>query len=208
MISAGAKLKHVKTTAVFAPIIDTFEVPDQERLNRLLIDEITHWRAADQGIIRSNVSGWHSDGSIFKRTEPGLVEICKHFVDGCHIPMRRYLPREKISDQPMRAEGWVNINPPHAYNNIHTHNQFDLSGVYFVKVPEPSHEDSGALQFLNPGYRTGPFSELFEKMNPAHFTVRPVEGMMVIFPSPMPHWVLPNDETEDRISIAFNLRYS
>lgn len=89
---------------------------------------------------------------------------------------------------------------------MHTHDRFELSGVYFVKAPQPSHKLSGVLQFLNPSYRSGPYSELFEKMNPQAYTVTPIEGQMLIFPSTMPHWVLPNDENDERISIAFNVR--
>jgi hypothetical protein len=43
-------------------------------------------------------------------------------------------------------------------------------------------------------------------MNPQAYTVTPIEGQMLIFPSTMPHWVLPNDENDERISIAFNVR--
>ena len=206
MNDATKFLKLNKSHAVFAPIIDDYEVIDHQRLNELLVAEIRKWSEEEQGITRSNVSGWHSDGNVFKRVEPGLKEICSFFVEACRPMLERYMSKEKLKEKTLQLEGWVNVNPPHSYNQMHCHDRFDLSGVYFVKIPERSHTNSGALQFLNPSYRSGPYSDLFNAMNPQAFTVRPTPGKMLIFPSTMPHWVLPNDEDEDRISIAFNLR--
>lgn len=120
--------------------------------------------------------------------------------------MERYIPREKLNNRNLQLEGWANVNPQHAYNQIHTHDRFDLSGVYYVKVPERSRRDSGVIQFLNPSYRGGPYSDLFNAMNPQNFTMRPKPGQLIVFPSAMPHWVTPNEEGEERISLAFNLR--
>ena len=199
-------LQHVKSNAVFAPVIDEYLVPDKERLNRELVAEITQWQEDDGGMTRSNVSGWHSSGNIFKRTDPAIAEVCKHFIAACKPMLERYLAKDILKDSELKVEGWANVNPPHAYNQLHTHDTFDLSGVYFVKVPSPSNNTSGVLQFMNPSYRYGPYSKLFHSMNPPNFTVVPNEGAMIIFPSAMPHWVLPNDEPEDRISLAFNLK--
>jgi uncharacterized protein (TIGR02466 family) len=199
-------IKHVRSNLVFAPIINEYEVTHSERLNALLAEEITKWKEMEPGITRSNISGWHSDGNIFKREEPGLREICKYFIEACKPIIERYLPRERLDGVTLQFEGWANINPPHSYNAMHSHGSYDLSGVYFVRIPRPSHRLSGALQFLNPSYRYGPYSDLFQAMNPQEFTVSPVAGKMLIFPSAMPHCVLPNDEDEDRISIAFNLK--
>ena len=204
MTETDLPLKHVRTNAVFAPIINEYVVTESERLNAKLVKEILKWRETDPGINRSNISGWHSDGNIFKREEPGLREVCKYFIEACKPIIERYLPRERLEGSTLMFEGWANINPPHSNNAMHSHGSYDLSGVYFVRIPEPSHRHSGALQFLNPSYRYG--SDLFQAMNPQEFTVNPVEGKMLIFPSSMPHCVLPNDENEDRITIAFNLK--
>ena len=39
-------------------------------------------------------------------------------------------------------------------------------------------------------------------------TLTPKEGMILIFPSYLRHWVYPNEEDEDRISMAFNFKYA
>ena len=206
MTAAAEKPKHLATHAVFAPMISEYEIPGFETLNRELVRDIVNWSKEGEGITRTNVSGWHSDGNIFKRTEPFFVEICWQFVEACKPTFERYLTREVLKTRKLELEGWVNINPPRAYNQMHTHDRYDLSGVYYAKVPEPKHKESGALQFLNPSYRGGPYSELFNAMHPTKFTVKPKEGTMLVFPSAMPHWVLPNDDSDDRMSIAFNVR--
>jgi len=208
MSDADDRPRLTKSQPVFAPILTEFEIPDKDRLNGDLMADIAKWREQEQGITRSNVSGWHSAGNIYARPEEPFVRICRHFVEACKPVIARFMTFDTFQTKKLNCQGWVNVNPQHAYNQIHTHDEYDLSGVYYVKVPEPSHKESGALQFLNPSYRGGPYSELFKAMNPSTFTVTPREGTMLIFPSAMPHWVLPNDENEDRISIAFNLRIS
>jgi uncharacterized protein (TIGR02466 family) len=200
------KPKHIKSHAVFAPIVDEYFIEEPERLNLDLVESVYRWRAEEQGTVRSNVDGWHSDGNIFKRTEAPFVEICRHFVEACKPIMERFIARKELANRNLQLEGWANVNPRHAYNQIHTHERFDLSGVYYVKVPERSKTDSGVIQFLNPSYRGGPYSDLFNAMHPQAFIVRPREGQMIVFPSAMPHWVTPNEEDEDRISLAFNAR--
>jgi uncharacterized protein (TIGR02466 family) len=197
--------KHVKIHTFHVPTIDEFDIPDAEKLNSQLIGEIEQLRKEDNGISRTNVSGWHSRINIFERSEPAIMKICRYFIQASTVPLERYFSADILQSKSLEAEGWININPPHAYNRVHTHDSFDLSGVYFVKVPERSHLDSGCLEFLNPGYRAGPYSELYKKMHSQSFTYTPIEGRMLLFPSSMLHWVLPNGEQEDRISIACNL---
>lgn len=205
MSATDEKPKHVKATALFAPILDEFEIPDKDRLNRELVAAITQWQRDEEGIKRSNVAGWHSSGNIFNRIEAPFVEVCRHFFDACHVTLRRHLSRDRLADKRLNFEGWVNVNGPGAYNQMHTHGRFDLSGVYFVKVPAQARHDSGALEFLNSSLRGGT-SELLELILPTKFSVQPVAGKMLLFPAIMPHWVTPNDEAEDRMSIAFNVR--
>jgi len=41
---------------------------------------------------------------------------------------------------------------------------------------------------------------------PSKVQFRPVAGTMLIFPSFLKHWVYPNQDDEERVSIAFNAR--
>jgi uncharacterized protein (TIGR02466 family) len=205
-ITTGGKLKHVKMEALFAPVLDHFDIPNHQQLNRQLIAAIEVWRSQEAGITRSNYAGWHSGGNIFKRTEAPFVQLGKHFIDAAKVPMERIYDTETLRKKRLKLEGWVNVNGQHAYNRMHTHARFDLSGVYFVKIPPTDSEDSGILQFLNPSYRSGRNTDLWEKLSPQAINVKPTEGKMLVFPSSLPHWVLPNEEPEERISIAFNIR--
>jgi hypothetical protein len=66
---ADEKPKLLSSKAVFAPVVDVFEVPESARLNRELVEAAKDWQAQDPGITRSNFAGWHSDGNIFKRID-------------------------------------------------------------------------------------------------------------------------------------------
>ena len=66
------------------------------------------------------------------------------------------------------------------------------------------------LQFLDPRGSIKPYSmgvsELKKTFNDK-FSIVPEEKTLIIFPSWLQHWVTPNLEEEDRISIACNFRY-
>jgi len=88
----------------------------------------------------------------------------------------------------------------------HTHGEFQVSGCYYVAVPEQSDEMSGAIEFLNPASAVPPLLELGKAMSPARYRITPKEGQLLVFPAHLSHWVLPNQKEEERVSIAFNLR--
>ena len=99
------------------------------------------------------------------------------------------------------------MNSTHAYNSPHRHSGYIWSGTYYVNVPEGDNRQSGAIEFADPRYidknNRLPNSPLFK--DNLHF--KPTSGSMVIFPSYLLHWVTPNEDKEDRISIAFNARF-
>ena len=39
------------------------------------------------------------------------------------------------------------------------------------------------------------------------FIIKPKPGNLLVFPSYLTHWVQPNGEATDRITVAFNIRY-
>jgi hypothetical protein len=84
-----------------------------------------------------------------------------------------------------------NISSTTHYNKVHTHGSAkgQFSGVYYLQV----FSDSGNIMF---------YDDLF--LNKIEYT--PVIGDLLIFPSYLPHSVNPNNNSKDRISIAFNFK--
>ena len=104
---------------------------------------------------------------------------------------------------------WVNISKQYSYNDYHSHFNSDYSGCLYIQ----SKENSGSIQlnpnlnnntdwmdFLTPEYKNK------TKISPsAEFN--PQEGMILLFPSYLMHKVNTNLVSDDRISIAFNIRF-
>jgi len=103
----------------------------------------------------------------------------------------------KIGDIDIKQEleknisGWGVILNRGGYQKKHTHTDAEVSGVVYLKVPKEDEEkaESGCLMFS--GYR--------KKI------VKPKPGMIVIFPSYLPHETIPYDQDSERICIAFNV---
>jgi Flp pilus assembly protein TadD len=84
----------------------------------------------------------------------------------------------------------------------HIHPSAWLSGVYYAKVPEAvsSGDDLGGWLEFGDAERAFP-----SRLPPKVVTVRPVEGLLVLFPSYFFHRTIPFDAAGTRVSIAFDL---
>ena len=104
---------------------------------------------------------------------------------------------------------WININGHNNSNIMHNHPRCDLSGVYYVKVPE----NSGHIYFRNPhdfvanaelfSYNDQARQDLKQEINTF---IQPKDGLLLLFPAYLQHGVMVNQSNEKRISIAFNIK--
>ena len=100
---------------------------------------------------------------------------------------------------------WININPNSVIGAPHAHQVATFSAVYYVQASE----GSGNLDFMTPitAHRyTIPDGVVAERnhYNSDMWSIKPVEGKLIIFPSWLYHFVRPNTDNKDRITIAFN----
>jgi len=178
-----------------------------------LLSEIYAWRDSDEGITRSNKGGWHSNTRIFDRKEPGIKRICQMMIKCFKDCTKEIAPEFELdlSRLDMKGEGWVNVNPQHTYNVPHDHPGYTWSGVYYAKVPPQNDARSGNIEFLDPRTCVTAFATDVSKQS-SYFspkrTITPKNGMIVIFPSYLRHWVYPNEEPVDRITFAFNFKFA
>lgn len=101
--------------------------------------------------------------------------------------------------------GWANISETGAFNTMHTHPGMTWSGVYYVDTGDsPGQNDSGILKFMDPS--PGSAASFLPFLARATPQIQPVSGLMLLFPSYVPHSVLPHRGNRPRISIAFNFR--
>jgi len=201
-----AELKKIITEQLFSSPLSGFEVPDAAELNRGLISASNERRSAEAGMRVTNQYGWHSDRDLFSRPEPAYRTLCSHITGALIYTAQTTLNGFSLETHDIQGQGWVNINGKGGFNTPHDHGSFHWSGCYYASIPETAEERSGNIEFLDPrgcvGFNPAEVSLIFAPK----FQVAPKAGQMLIFPSYLRHWVYPNQEDADRISIAFNAR--
>ena len=89
---------------------------------------------------------------------------------------------------------WYNINGKGHWNRPHTHPKCDIAAVLYLT------DSDGLLHLLNP------FPQRRVDRKGDHVGIKANKGDILIFPSDLVHFVMPNQREEDRISISMNLQ--
>jgi uncharacterized protein (TIGR02466 family) len=203
-ISTGFR-EHLAMT--FATPLVTYPWPDSERLNQELKAVILDNEKKSEGVVKSNVGGWHSNLGIFSwdaacikalqgRVHKAAVECTRNMIVRRNMKFRvRY-----------RIDGWANVVRSGDYHSPHNHPNNLWSGVYYISVgePEPEPPKNGQLELLDPrlgSNMVGIPDSLFE----VRYSIPTKAGLMVLFPSWLIHHVHPFIGNGERISIAFNI---
>jgi hypothetical protein len=144
---------------------------EADGLNQRLLEEVLALWRTEPSADRSLSGEWRSRHDLFQRN--GACEkLCRTIL--------------KLSDG-IVADGWINVNPPGAFNAPHCHPNARIAGVYYVATPE----GCGDLELLN---------------GPKRRSLAPQAGMFVLFPADIYHWVCPNKSSELRVSISWNVK--
>lgn len=105
--------------------------------------------------------------------------------------------------QKWRTESWGVKMWRQGHQVTHIHQKAWLSGVYYVQLPEVVHDqqqgNEGWIEFGR-----GP-EEFYNSTRPETRLIRPVEGLLLSFPSYVWHRTIPFEGTRERISIAFDV---
>ena len=96
---------------------------------------------------------------------------------------------------------WANVIESEGFQVPHIHPSGWLSAAYYVKLPEVVHSNgqSGWIEFGEP------YQDIPRTAVPELFTLRPEEGLLLLFPSYFYHRTLPFHSPDQRISIAFDV---
>jgi uncharacterized protein (TIGR02466 family) len=181
-------------------------VPGAERLNGALLEIVQQRRSIEPGIKVSNENGWHSLRDFFQREEAPFKALAAHVTAALTQAAKQQVPAFDLATHDIEGEGWVNVNGKGAFNTPHNHVGYHWSGCYYVHVPAASSKSSGVIEFLDPRGTTGMPADLKAPAFAPKFQVRPKSGLLLIFPAYLQHWVYPNQDDDDRVSIAFNAR--
>ena len=188
----------------------TIRIQAAEELNERLLGEIAKRQDKEPGLDRSNRYGWHSDLDLFDRPEPAHSELAGEIREMVGAATAKLAP-DLPSDLELVHEGWINVSPTNAMNAPHDHPGSFWSGTYYVRVPEADDADdnqSGAIEFIDPRGSIGLGGKLETPFTRGKFTVRPAAGTCLLWPSFLRHWVHPNRSSQDRVTVAFNSRFT
>ena len=187
----------------------TIRLDDAVALNQRLLEEIADRQAAEPGIDRSNRYGWHSALDFFGRTEPAHAELAREIEAMVAATTARLAPALPDGLR-LVHEGWVNVSPSHALNAPHDHPGSFWSGTYYIHVPDADEADprAGAIEFLDPRGSIGTNANFETPFTRGKFTVRPMSGTCLLWPSFLRHWVHPNRSPQERVTVAFNSRFT
>ena len=141
---------------------------------------------------------WMSSTNL--QTEPALAPL----LSAATVCAESVLRKEGREFERLEVtECWANVSSPGGSHRLHSHPNSLLSGVWFAAVPP----GSGQLEFRDP--RPSGWLRLDRQTTTAAnaqvIGVDPQDGLLVVFPSWLPHSVATNRGNGERISVAFNL---
>ncbi len=185
------------STPVWIDQINNFET-----INNELKDYINQEKEKNpDGVKKSNVKGWHSEGFDLKN------EKLKRFINeisnniGAAVKDMGW----DLESQLVRITNmWAIINKEKAFNEKHHHGNSALSAAYYVKAED----NAGDIIFFDPRQANvfhHPTSKEANSLNCQVQSVTPKAGTLVLFPSYLEHKVEENLSSEERIVVSFNI---
>ena len=199
------ELAKARLTNLFATPLMVHVWSDAAELNEELRARICEHQQASTGENKTNIGGWHSETGQLEFCGDAGRRLIRHMYEMTDEATRRILAEFGHAPRPMRwtVHAWVNVNRPGDFNRVHTHPGATWSGTYYVDTGEPDDPETGTpIQLLDPCQ--GRANLFLPPLVPSGFMQRPEPGMMILFPSYLPHMVFAHRGSRPRISIAFN----
>ena len=202
-----AELSGVKHTNLFATPLMSHVWADAAELNGELREQILAHERAATGEHKTNVGGWHSESGQLEFCGDAGRRLIQHMYAMADEATRRVLTEFGHAPRMLRwtLYAWVNVNRDGDFNHVHTHPGSTWSGTYYVDTGDPQDAAAGTPILLFDPCQ-GRANTFLPPLVPTSSTLRPEPGMMILFPSYLPHMVYPHKGSRPRISIAFNLR--
>jgi uncharacterized protein (TIGR02466 family) len=109
--------------------------------------------------------------------------------------------KELVKERAINWNYWTNVNEPGSINVMHSHVEDSFAAVYYVQG-----KNTGPLKFVNP-------ANILTNCNARSPFVRdcvvhPSDGELILWPAWVPHEVLRNESTRQRINLAFSIQVS
>jgi hypothetical protein len=132
-------------------------------------------------------TGGYQTHEILKHARSEVVE---HIKNRIKAQVNRMYNHQKERDYEL--SGWGVVLESGGHQKKHTHTDSYLSGVLYLSIPPPDNQTKNAGDLL------------FTGTYPLY--IKPEKGLMVLFPSYLPHETIPFQNNIKRICIAFNIK--
>jgi uncharacterized protein (TIGR02466 family) len=140
--------------------------------------------------------GWNSaDMAVLARAEFGALNQA---IRAACAEALSEMGQDKVA---FSLQSWINMHDRGGFNFLHMHEGSLLSGSFYLSVPR----GSGQFVFRDP--RPGVILGSVKGGIPnghADIHLTPSDGLLVLFPCWMEHYVEPHESDQPRITIAFN----
>ena len=164
------------------------ESVNNEDLIRFVLDEQVR---SPKIVVKSNYGGWQSRANL--QTDIEMSGLCEEIWKVCN----ELWPYNKGI---LFRQMWAAINKRNNWNVIHQHGTYQISGGYYLRVPE----NSGRIVFRDPAAMRAKDSTNF-LLGGELYEYQPKEYDLIMWPAYLDHFVEPSKSDEDRIMISFDL---
>jgi len=149
--------------------------------------------------------GTETIGDLSRNGKPAIRALFQAF----DAPIRDYIARMGKSEDPLRRRNtgayrfngsWSVRLRTDGFHHNHVHPRGWISSACYIELPDAmrrADNREGVLAFAEPGILTTPAL-------PAQHEVRPVTGMLVLFPSYFWHGTVPFSGERTRLTVAFD----
>jgi len=199
-----------QVSLAFATLIGRFQFTDEGTTNQNLLEMLLEREASSPSIDHANFGGWHSSGDLTDWPVPEIAILKSWMSEALNRMVQATGQLPEVQGRGVappkggfRISAWGNISRRGNYHRMHNHPGSAWSGVYYVTSNAESDSLGGVLEFYDPRH----FTEMIDVPGSPYgqrMLVRPVAGLMVLFPSWLYHFVHPCNSDSERISIAFN----
>jgi uncharacterized protein (TIGR02466 family) len=166
-----------------------------------LIREILEHKQRYPGVVRSNRKAWHSGEELLDQVGPHLTWLIAAAMTYGRRALGQYY-QDWTTHELHLGSIWANVTGPGGWNAPHHHFPAHWSGVFYIAArglgSGATDDLAGTIEFLNPT----PWQAVWGRSG--NFAYVPQEGVILLFPSSLVHFVHPHAGDEDRISVAFN----
>ena len=204
---------------IWATPIVTTAWPDHPQHAPAIIEHLYALRDRETKNIASGVAPgaksaqglFESKFDLFQTEHPGIQRLKAWIGDALAHTVVQVNPGQ---DDPARVrvsatESWCHITNQSGFHDAHHHHGCSWCGVFYLQAGDPPQQDNpdnGLSRFYSPVLWGGLYQDYGNRYlaQRGYYTLRPQDGMLVLFPSYLLHSGLPYRGQNDRIVIAFN----